>query len=401
MQVAAIIAAGGRGRRLGASVPKQLLPLAGRPILQWSVEALLGSGEVARVVVAAPAELLAAPPAYLRRDGVSLVAGGERRQDSVANAFDALPADTELVIIHDAARPLVDRDTIRRAIEAAARSGAAIAAIGASDTVKKSGPAGRDGAGRCFIERTLPRDQIFLAQTPQAFQREVLAEAIQLGRAGVEATDEAALVERAGHKVQLVEGSRRNIKITTADDLVIAEALVKAEAGEPSGNRAACADAALRVGCGYDLHRLVEGRPLILGGVTVPFERGLAGHSDADVLCHAITDAILGAAALGDIGQHFPDTDPRWKGASSLDLLAQVVARAREKGLAPVNVDVTLIAERPKLGPYREEIAACLARALCLDPGSVGVKAKTNEGVDATGRGEAIAAQAVVLLQKL
>ena len=215
-------------------------------------------------------------------------------------------------------------------------------AVPARDTVKWSPRRGEgDGGDGCgaqrLIERTLSRDAIYLAQTPQAFRRDVLRAAVALGRGGVEATDEAALAEQAGHPVRLVEGSARNIKVTTVEDLVIAEALLKdggAEPGTPEPAAAAVGQpsAGLRVGAGYDLHRLVEGRPLVLGGVTVPFDRGLAGHSDADVLCHAITDAVLGAAAAGDIGQHFPDTDERWRGASSLDLLTTgdgVVRRAR------------------------------------------------------------------------
>lgn len=396
MHVAAIIAAGGRGRRLGAAVPKQLLRLAGRPILQWSVETFLASPQVERVVVVAPPDLVADPPAYLRAPRVVLAAGGERRQDSVANGFDALPGETDIVLIHDAARPFVDQVTIERAMAAAAEHGAAIAAVPASDTIKMASATGSSG-GR-LIERTLPRDAIFLAQTPQAFRRDVLRDAIALGRAGVEATDEASLAEQAGHRVQLVEGSRGNIKITTAEDLVIAEALVASRSGSPTA--AAGEWPMMRVGTGYDLHRLVEGRPLILGGVTIPSERGLAGHSDADVLCHAITDAILGAAALGDIGQHFPDTDPRWAGASSVDLLARAVSLARDRGYAVVNVDATVIAERPKLGPHRDRIVARLAQVLCLDCAAVSVKAKTNEGVDAAGRGEAVAVHAVVLLKE-
>jgi 2-C-methyl-D-erythritol 4-phosphate cytidylyltransferase / 2-C-methyl-D-erythritol 2,4-cyclodiphosphate synthase len=401
MRVSAIIAAGGRGARLGARVPKQLLPLGGRPILQWSVDAFLSSPRVDEVIVVGPPELVADPPAYLRRTGVTLVEGGARRQDSVANGFDAVDPASEVIVVHDAARPFVDGAMIARAIEGAAETGAAIAAIPSKDTVKQA-VAGVDAAP--LIDRTLPRDEIYLAQTPQAFRREVLADAIRAGRQGAEGTDEAALAERAGHRVRLVAGSAGNIKITTPEDLVIAEALVKDRAGAAAqerdragGNRAACA---WRVGSGYDLHRLVEGRPLLLGGVTIPFERGLAGHSDADVLCHAITDAVLGAASAGDIGQHFPDTDDRWRGASSLALLRQAVELVGGLGYRVVNVDATVIAERPKLGPHRDAIRARLAEAVGIAPGEVSVKAKTNEGVDATGRGEAIAVHAVVLMQQ-
>ena len=396
MHVTAIIAAGGRGRRFGATVPKQLLTLGGRPILQWSVEAFLDCPAVRDVVVVVPPELVDAPPGYLLRPRVWLVAGGDRRQDSVANGVAAMPEGSEIGVIHDAARPLVTAEIITRTIAAAAESGAAIAAMSSRDTVKQS----RDAEGedvRRFIRGTLPRESIFLAQTPQAFRVSVLRDAIAEGRRGVEATDEAALAELAGHPVRLVEGSPRNIKITTVEDVAIAEALMGMKE-QPAATGPARAVAPLRIGAGYDLHRLVAGRALVLGGVAIPFDKGLAGHSDADVLSHAITDAILGAASLGDIGQHFPDTDPRWKGASSIELLARVGVMVRECGFAVVNVDATVIAERPKLAGYREAIVDRLSRALGLEPGVVSVKAKTNEGVDATGRGEAIAVHAVALL---
>jgi len=217
----------------------------------------------------------------------------------------------------------------------------------------------------------------------------VLRAAVDLGRRGVEATDEAALAERAGHPVRLVDGDARNIKITTPDDL----ALARAFAGEPA--------AAARIGTGYDLHRLADGRRLVLAGVEVPFEKGPVGHSDGDVVCHAVTDAILGAAAAGDIGRHFPDTDPRWKDAAGLDLLDRAVTVVRERGYRVENVDVVVVLERPKIGPHAAEIQRRVADVLGVDADAVSVKGKTNEGVDAVGRGEAIAAYAVVLLKRV
>ena len=382
MHVTAIIAAGGSGRRLGASVPKQLLDVGGRTLLQRTVDAFRTHPAVGDVIVAVPADLLARPPRWL--DGVRLVAGGERRQDSVANAFDAVAADVDIVLVHDAARPFVTSDVISRAIQGAVAHGAAIVAVPVSDTVKRVRIADE------VIVETLPRDEIFLAQTPQAFRRDVLGAAIVAGRAGDTATDEAMLAERAGHRVHVVAGDPANVKITTAADLDRARGRVP---GAAAG--------AGRVGVGYDLHLLVEGRPLVLGGVTVPSERGALGHSDADVVCHAVTDAILGAARAGDIGQHYPDTDPRWKGASSVALLEEVVGLVRGRGLAIENVDVVVILERPKIGPHREAIESRLAAAMGVDASRVSVKAKTNEGVDAVGRGEAIAAHAVALLTRL
>ena len=385
-------------------MPKQLLDLGGRPMLQWSVDAFLACERIRDVIVVGPPEWVHAPPACLRRPGIHLVAGGDRRQDSVANGFDAVPVASEIVLVHDAARPFVDTETIARAIDAAVESGAAVVALQARDTVKWSPaddpvPAGGTAArAHRLVERTMARDSVFLAQTPQAFRREVLAEAVALGRAGVEGTDEAALAEQAGRRVRIVAGSARNMKVTTAEDLVMAEALVHGRNLRPAGDRGL---PVIRVGSGYDLHRFVEGRPLILGGVTVPFDRGLAGHSDADALCHAVTDAILGAAAQGDIGQHFPDSDDRWRGASSIDLLRQAAAVVAGLGYRLVNVDATIIAERPKLGPFRAAMAAGLAAALGVERSAVSVKAKTNEGVDAAGRGEAIAVHAVALLEQL
>lgn len=379
MHVTAIIAAGGSGRRLGSAVPKQLLDVAGKTLLQHSIDAFRTHPGVDEVIVAVPAEVLNAPPQWLA--GVRLVAGGERRQDSVANAFAVVGTDTEIVLVHDAARPFVTDEVISRAIQGAVAHGAAIVAVPVSDTVKRVEDE--------VIVETLPRAEIFLAQTPQAFRRDVLGAAIDAGRTLETATDEAMLAERAGHRVHVVAGDAANVKITTAGDLD------RARAGKSSNA------AAGRVGVGYDLHRLVEGRPLVLGGVIVPSERGALGHSDADVICHATTDAILGAARAGDIGQHYPDTDPRWKGASSANLLKEVVGLVRERGWGIENVDVVVILERPKIGPHRDAIQSRLAEALGIDADRVSVKAKTNEGVDAVGRGEAIAAHAVALLTRL
>lgn len=385
LHVTAIIAAGGTGRRLGAAVPKQLLEIGGQPILRRSVEAFLFHPRVTEVIVALPASLADAPPAWLRPARV--VSGGATRQASVANAFDAVSDRCQVVLVHDAARPFVSAGTISRTIDAAVAHGAAIAALPVSDTVKRVA----DGDEAAVIVETLPRERIYLAQTPQAFRRDVLGEAVALGRGGVEATDEAALAERAGHHVHIVNGEPSNVKITTAADLEAARLR-----STPVERRMAG-----RIGVGYDLHRLVEGRPLVLGGVRVPADRGAHGHSDADVVCHAVTDAVLGAARAGDIGQHFPDSDPRWKDASSIALLRAAVEIVRESGWTVENVDVVVVLERPKLAPFRSAIEDQVARALGVTSGAVSLKAKTNEGVDAVGRGEAIAAHAVALLSRL
>lgn len=384
-RVSAILAAGGIGARLGAGQPKQFLDLDGRSMLERSLAALATHPEVRQVVVALPADHLDPLPSCVTRPWpcpVSVVAGGARRQDSVANGLAAVSADADVVLVHDAARPFATRAVISRVIEAAARSGAAIPAIGAVDTVKL----GHREAGRRWVGRTVPREEVFLAQTPQGFTRAVLADAVRASVEATAATDEATLVERLGGAVEIVDGEPGNVKITTPEDLAAAR------------GRAAAPPAAMRVGTGYDLHRLVPDRPLILGGVRIPFERGLSGHSDADIVCHAVTDAVLGAAALGDIGQLFPDTAAAWKDADSLDLLRRAIARVREAGFQVGNVDVTVIAERPKLLPHVPAMRANLAAALGVDLGAVSVKGKTNETVDSMGRGESMACHAVALL---
>jgi 2-C-methyl-D-erythritol 4-phosphate cytidylyltransferase/2-C-methyl-D-erythritol 2,4-cyclodiphosphate synthase len=382
MRVATIIAAGGAGTRLGGGTPKQFLVIGDQTILQRSVDAFVSHPRVNEIVLVLP------EGAQMDNDGggagkVRVVTGGPRRQDSVANGFDAVSSDADVILVHDAARPFVSADVISRAIDAAAEHGAAIAALPVTDTVKQV----TMEEGRRVIAGTIPRESIYLAQTPQAFRRDVLARAVALGRSGADATDEAALAELAGHPVHIVEGDVGNVKITTPADLD------RARAREPRLLPG-------RVGTGYDLHRLVEGRPLIIGGVTIPAERGALGHSDADVACHAATDAVLGAACLGDIGRHFPDSDPRWKGASSIDLLRQAATMVRDAGYAIANVDVVVVLERPKIAPHLAQIRLGLANALAVPLECVSVKGKTNEGVDAVGRGEAIAAHAVAMVTR-
>jgi 2-C-methyl-D-erythritol 4-phosphate cytidylyltransferase/2-C-methyl-D-erythritol 2,4-cyclodiphosphate synthase len=379
MHVTAIIAAAGSGRRVGSAKPKQMLDIGGGTMLQHSLRAFLTHPRITEVIVVVPPG-----PSALVLDGVEparmsairVVPGGERRQDSVANAFDHVPASAEVVLIHDAARPFVGAALIDRTIDAAMAHGAAIAAVQSRDTVKRV-------AGG-VIRETIPRETVYLAQTPQGFRRDVLAAAVAAGRAGAVGTDEAALAESAGHPVHVVDGDPGNMKVTTADDVETA--------------RQRMGGHVRRAGTGYDLHRLVEGRPLVIGGVTIPADRGALAHSDGDVACHAATDAILGAASLGDIGRHFPDTDPKWKGADSLALLRDAARLVREHGFEIANVDVTVILERPKIKDLIDEMRSRMAGAIGIDPACVSLKGKTNEGVDAVGRGEAIAAHAVALL---
>jgi 2-C-methyl-D-erythritol 4-phosphate cytidylyltransferase/2-C-methyl-D-erythritol 2,4-cyclodiphosphate synthase len=384
MFVSAIIAAGGAGRRVGGGTPKQMLDIGGGTILQHSAKAFLRHPLVSQVVLVLPLEFMGVAIPFSRDvrqppPEVCMVPGGPRRQDSVANAFDEVSPAAEIVLIHDAARPFVSADLITRTIESASAHGAAIAALQSRDTVKRV-------AGGVITE-TIARETVYLAQTPQGFRRAILAAAIAAGRSGVAATDEAALAEHAGHSVHVVEGDPGNVKITTADDLAAA--------------RQRMATGTMRIGTGYDLHTLVPGRPLVVAGVTLPCDRGAFGHSDGDVACHAATDAILGAASLGDIGRHFPDTDARWKDADSVELLRQAAGLARDHGYEVGNLDITVILERPKIKDAVAEMRARLGAALGVDPDRVSVKGKTNEGVDAVGRGEAIAAHAVALLRSV
>jgi 2-C-methyl-D-erythritol 4-phosphate cytidylyltransferase/2-C-methyl-D-erythritol 2,4-cyclodiphosphate synthase len=312
----------------------------------------------------------------------AIVAGGERRQDSVAAGLAALPEATEIVVIHDGARPLADAALFDRAARAAAEHRAAIAAMPVADTLKRV----QDGQ----ITVTVDRSGLWAAQTPQAFRLETLRRAIAAS-AGEDVTDEARICEAAGVPVAVVPASLANLKVTHPEDIPVAEALLRARRAAPSV-------AMPRVGIGYDTHRFAPGRRLVIGGVEIPAELGLEGHSDADVLLHAIADAILGAAALGDIGQHFPPSDERFRDANSQELLREAACLVHAAGWEVGNVDATILAEAPRMAPHAtlmsERIAACLAIA----PNAVSIKATTNEGMGAIGRGEGIAAMATAML---
>ena len=386
MLIAAIIAAGGRGARLGGPLHKQLRTIGGRTLLERSVEPFDASERIGEIILVLPPELLASPPDLIRRirTPVRLVAGGVRRQDSVAAGLAAVAPASEIVVIHDAARPFCTPDLIDRTIAAAVESGAATAALPAFDTVKE----GHLAEGVAVVGATLPREHIFLVQTPQAFRVDLLRDAVERGSGGAEATDETTLVERAGHPVRLVQGDVRNFKVTSADDLALA------------GRIAAAGPLETRVGLGYDLHRFVEGRPLVLGGVSIPGAHGLLGHSDADAVCHAVTDAVLGAAGAGDIGQRFPDDDERWRGAVSIELLRDAAGAVRDLGFTVGNVDVVVVTEQPKIRAFAAEMRQRLAEALHVAPERVSIKGKTGEGIGEVGRGEALVVHAIAMLTR-
>jgi 2-C-methyl-D-erythritol 4-phosphate cytidylyltransferase / 2-C-methyl-D-erythritol 2,4-cyclodiphosphate synthase len=389
MRCCALIVAAGRGARFGAGDPKQFQTLVDRPMLVWSLEAFQRCPAIDDVLLVVPGPLvqrareLLAPRALHKLVGVC--AGGRERVDSVRAGLDALPAGAELVAIHDAARPLVSPALIARVVEAARISKAAIPALPVRDTIKR-GPAG--GA----IAATAAREDLHLAQTPQVFDVGLVRRAHASARRGV--TDDAQLVEELGYPVRLVEGEARNFKITVPADLELAESLLR---GERQWEVTMC-PADPRIGAGYDVHPLVAGRRLVLGGVEIAHPTGLLGHSDADVLCHAASDALLGAAGLGDLGAHFPPDDERWRGACGLDLLARVVELVSSAGHRVANLDTTVICERPKLAPHVSAMRQRLADVLGVDASRVSVKATTSERLGFVGRKEGIAAHATVML---
>ena len=364
---------------------KLAFDLGGESVLRRSVRAFETCCLVSEIVLVAGknADWLRAETADCTKP-VKIVPGGATRAESARNGV--LAAAGELVAVHDAARPFVSQAVITAALEGAARWGAAAPAVPVKDTVKLADPGdGKTVPEECVVENTPDRNRLYAVQTPQCFERrEYLAALGELtGEKLSRITDDCSLFELTGRPVRLTQGDYANLKITTREDLPC-----PANKGEKK----------MRIGHGYDVHRLVEGRKLILGGVEIPFEKGLLGHSDADVLAHAVMDAVLGAAALGDIGRHFPDTDPAYAGADSLKLLDHVVELLEEKGYQVGNVDATILAQKPKLAPYIEKMRDNLAARMKVEPDQVNVKATTEEKLGFTGAEEGVAAHAVALL---
>ncbi len=373
-KVTAVVVAAGASRRMGFD--KLFYELQGKPVLAHTLDAFQAHPLVdAVVLVAGENEGRARELARAYPKVAAVVRGGATRVASVRAGL-AAAGRQGLVAIQDGARPFVSGEVITRALEAAARWGAAAPAVPVKDTIKV---VDEDR----FVRGTPRRDGLMAVQTPQVFDAFLYGEALA-ACADDAATDDCGVFEAFGGRVKLVEGDYANLKITTREDLAPYE---KKEAP------------AMRVGHGYDVHRLVAGRKLILGGVEIPWEKGLLGHSDADVLTHAVMDALLGAAALGDIGRHFPDRDPAYAGANSLELLRRVAGLLREAGWAAENIDATLLCQAPKLAPHIPEMRRRLAEAAGLPEASVSVKATTEEGLGFTGAGEGIAAHAVCLLR--
>ena len=385
--VYAIVLAAGRGRRMGGGLPKQFMSLAGRPLLFHALTAFERADQVDRVVLVTPADRVDRCREDVRAWGLEkvtcVVAGGERRQDSVAEGLGAVPVDASVIAVHDGARPLILPEQIDAVVDLAREKGSAVLGTPVTDTVKEI----EDGR----VLHTLDRSRMWRVQTPQAFRASILREAHgEAARRGYFGTDDTSLVEHLNVPVYVVGGREDNLKITAPEDLAVADSILRSRSVNMPSN--------LRVGHGYDVHRLVSGRPLILGGVTVPFDRGLHGHSDADVLSHAVADAVLGAMCLGDIGDHFPDDDPEYAGISSLILLERVSELARENAADIVNVDATVIAQRPKLAPHAAHMRERMAGALGIATERLSVKATTTEGLGFAGMEKGIAAQAVALV---
>lgn len=383
--------AAGRGERLNRPENKAFVSIAGRPLACYALEALRACEEIQEIIlVVAPEDVERARRLFLsggNRQTERVVAGGETRQDSVAAGLAESSATADLILVHDAARPFVTPALVRRCLQAAAEHGAVAAAVPAGDTVKQSN---LDGT----VAATLDRSRLWLVQTPQVFRTRLLAEAYRsAAESGVRATDDASLVERLGHPVHLVMGSPHNIKVTWPEDVRWAEHVLQ----ELDGGRAR--EVPNRIGVGYDAHCFAEGRPLMLGGVRFPADRGLLGHSDADVVCHAICDALLGAIGAGDIGRHFPDSDPRFAGISGAALLEKVAAMVRAAGWEIENVDAVVIAETPRISDRVAEMRRAVGEALCTEVARVSIKGTTTEGMGFTGRGEGIASQAVCSLR--
>ncbi|QPD00038.1 bifunctional 2-C-methyl-D-erythritol 4-phosphate cytidylyltransferase/2-C-methyl-D-erythritol 2,4-cyclodiphosphate synthase [Qipengyuania soli] len=364
---AAVVVAAGRGLRAGQPLPKQFASWRGKPVLRHSVETLLDAGAHPLVVVIPENGEDAARAVLVGLEGITLVIGGETRQDSVARGLDAVSA-ADRVLIHDAARPDLPREVIERLLAALANHPGAIPALPVVDSLAV------DAGG--VMAGSAERDTLRRVQTPQAFRFADILAAHRAWSGPTNAGDDAQVLRAAGETIALVEGHERLAKLTFAGDFMT---------DTPD----------IRTGMGFDVHRLVAGEELWLGGIRIEHDKGLAGHSDADVALHALTDAILGAIGDGDIGTHFPPSDPQWKGASSDRFLAHAAELARKSDFRISNVDLTIICEEPKIGPHRPAIRDRIAALLGIDSDRVSVKATTTERLGFAGRGEGIATQAI------
>lgn len=399
-KIVTIVPAAGLGSRLGLGKNKAFANIGGLPLLVRCLKMLADTGYVSRVIavvqpreVDEARELLAEyqPSCYPKLPFI-VVAGGKERQDSVANALAAVTETDGYIAVHDGARPFAGKEVFARVLAAAQKSGAAIAAVAVKDTIKVVDEENS-------VVATPVRNTLRAVQTPQIFKISILKQAYEfLRQQPGNVTDDASLVERMGLPVTVAEGSYENIKITTPEDLVLAEKLCKSRGLAMTEKNSVRPQ--FRVGSGFDVHKLVAGRKLILCGVEVPYELGLLGHSDADVALHALMDALLGAAGMGDIGKHFPDTAMEFKDADSMVLLRHVMTLLHKQGWQVNNADVTIMAQKPKLAGYISQMVANIAREMQVDASAVNVKATTTEKLGFVGRGEGMASEAVVSIIK-
>jgi 2-C-methyl-D-erythritol 4-phosphate cytidylyltransferase/2-C-methyl-D-erythritol 2,4-cyclodiphosphate synthase len=400
-----VMPAAGSGSRFGTARPKQYAPLAGRTVIEWALAPFLADSRCLGIVVAlaaadtdwaevstrltatrGAAPVGSAPP-------VASAAGGAQRSRSVRSGLAALEGraqESDWVLVHDAARPCLSGEDLERLLaELAAHPVGGLLAAAAPDTLKRAQASPGTGAE---VTETIERQGLYRALTPQMFRYGQLCAALDAAHAtGRLPTDEAQALEWLGERPQLVAGLATNLKVTTAEDLLLASAVLRAR-------RYAARDGSMRIGSGIDIHAFGPGDSIMLGGVRIPHSGGVVAHSDGDVVLHALCDALLGAAGLGDIGQHFSDSDPQWRGADSRRFVTTVLAMLRERGLAVANADLTVLAQSPRIGPYREAMCRQIAALLGVDAARVNIKATTTEGLGFLGRTEGIAAQAVVLL---
>ncbi len=364
-KVTCVIAAAGKGTRFGADIPKQFLKLKGRTILEHTADKFQKSDLIDEIVVVTSEAFLEYVSDLMKPyDKVSsVISGGKERQDSVYNGIRAGSGD--IILIHDAARPFVTEEVTERVISAALKDGCAVPVVNPKDSIRTE-------------KGNLNRNELFMIQTPQGFRRDIILDAYDKAmKDGFYGTDDGGIAEYAGYRVVMTEGDYENIKITTREDMP---------------------DMETRIGSGFDVHKLVEGRKCILMGVEIPYELGLLGHSDADVALHALMDAMLGAAGMGDIGRLFPDTDPAYEGADSMKLMENVRDRIYAEGYTIGNVDVTIICQKPKVSPYIGEMTRRLSEVLGIETDRINIKGTTTEKLGFTGRGEGIASQAVCTL---
>lgn len=389
-RASAIILAGGVGSRMESDKSKQFIKIFGKTVLERTVSAFDQSEKINEIIVVARCEEMDDVRSLLGKiehlKPLKIVCGGACRAESAKNGFLSVDDKCDYVAIHDGARCLISTQMINKVVEKAYIYGAATAVCGISDTVKSVDCDGK-------IVSTIPREYLSRAQTPQVFSKKIYKRALDECKDLSRITDDNMLVEGLGVEIYTVDIGQTNIKITTKEDIIFAKnILIGRGEGEVCG---------FRIGHGYDVHKLINGRKMIIGGVEIPYDKGLLGHSDADVLLHAIMDSILGAAALGDIGRHFPDTSDEYKGASSLHLLAKVAEMIKGEGYAVVNIDATLILQKPKIASYVPKMISNIAFALGVSQNCINVKATTEETLGFTGREEGASAHAVTILTRI